>query len=98
MKNDCKKCVDLKQVYEIKSLLDLQKAMKVIRANLDDKTLIDRSQAYPFEELEDCFKNGSPWPEDILEYFFECSACKQKFVLVCETYHGSGGKWTPQDT
>jgi hypothetical protein len=36
-------------------------------------------------ELEE----SGPW-EDILQYYFECPACGQIFLLHADTYHGAG--------
>jgi hypothetical protein len=35
---------------------------------------------------------SGPYP-DVLDYYFECTACRAVFELTAETYHGRGGKW-----
>jgi|GEM_PF-1824897 len=37
---------------------------------------------------------GGPWP-DAARYHFNCVACGQPFRLSLDTYHGTGGRWTP---
>jgi len=34
---------------------------------------------------------------DIVDYHFVCRHCGTKFVLGAETYHGSGGYWSPEN-
>ena len=43
----------------------------------------------PFAELID----GKGWP-DMIGIHFRCRACKARFTLSCETYHGGGGAWS----
>ena len=38
--------------------------------------------------------DDGPWG-DYLEFYFECSQCRQVFRLAAETYHGAGGAWKP---
>lgn len=40
---------------------------------------------------------GRPWPVDVVEHTFLCPACGKRFRLSVDTYHGSGGEWTPVD-
>jgi hypothetical protein len=37
-------------------------------------------------------KGSLEW-DDLIDCMMECAACGQRFVLSCETYHGSGGTW-----
>ena len=37
---------------------------------------------------------GGAW-NDIVGWVFACTQCGQRFHLGAETYHGSGGAWTP---
>jgi hypothetical protein len=34
---------------------------------------------------------------DIVDYHFVCKHCGTQFVLGAETYHGSGGYWSPEN-
>jgi len=40
-------------------------------------------------------ESGSLAYEDVIVCDLSCTACGGRFHLDCETYHGSGGKWTP---
>ncbi len=98
---DCNHCKDVNQKYDIKSPAELKKAIKVIKDNLNDGTIIG-STYWPadiihfnqqaFNDLND----DGPW-DDVLSYYFECPACKQLFCLSAEIYHGSGGSWSPTE-
>jgi hypothetical protein len=46
--------------------------------------------------LDEIFHNGV-WADDVIEHVFRCTACKQHFRLIFETYHLSGGTWEPAD-
>lgn len=39
------------------------------------------------------FREQGPW-EDIVRYFFACPACGQHYRMHCDTYHGSGGRFS----
>ena len=88
----CTSCVDLREVAEIKSPAQLAQAIRVVRGNLADGTLVEASSDAPgaFDSLQE----GAPWP-DYIEHEFNCSRCGQRFRLVAETYHGAGGRWEP---
>jgi hypothetical protein len=95
----CTHCKDVNQTFRIETPGDLSKAIKVIAANIADGTIVAAEQPMgsftpvPFMDLA----NGELW-DDIVEYNFNCQKCKQKFCLRAETYHGSGGSWSPQTT
>lgn len=42
--------------------------------------------------IED-LREGSPWPDDIIEQEFETIPGGARYRLSCETYHGRGGIW-----
>lgn len=51
------------------------------------------ASAIPFSALNPT----GPW-DDLVLYRFRCTACHQTFALSAETYHGSGGGWSPEET
>jgi hypothetical protein len=93
----CARCTDLCQDVPIRGPLDLEKAVRVIRANLDDGTLVEAGNLpnatlagpTPFADVE----RSPPWPDVILSDF-HCAHCGEPFRLSCETFHGSGGRWS----
>ncbi len=98
---DCNHCRNVNQKYDIKSPSDLKKAIKVINDNLTDGTIIE-STYWPKDIIhfdQKTFKDvneDGPW-DDVLTYYFECPACQTLFCLSAETYHGSGGSWSPTE-
>lgn len=36
-------------------------------------------------------QDDQPWPADSIVVYFESSPSKIKYILSCDTYHGSGG-------
>lgn len=93
----CRHCNDSNESVEIRRPSDLAKAMRVIKANLADGTLVPEPQdpgsvvpMPPFKQLD----VEGPRP-DYLEYRFRCAHCDQPFRLDAETYHGAGGCWRP---
>lgn len=98
--NKCNHCLEVNTEVEIKSPRDFDKALKVIRGNLEDGTIIE-SDYWPEGQLRICstpfseIKTKGPYQEDIFIYYFECPECRKLFNLGCNTYHGSGGKWKP---
>jgi hypothetical protein len=94
----CKHCEEVQTRYEIRSPNELKKAIRVVRANLKDGTIVKSSywpegiiklENEPFENIKE---SGSY--EDVMQYYFECPKCKQVYSLSCETYHGCGGEWS----
>ena len=72
-------------------------ALKIVRGNIEDRTLrelVPSGQGVvgitPFSDLSE---NG-PWP-DILICRFECTSCGQLYQLSADAFHGSGGQWAP---
>jgi phage FluMu protein Com len=93
----CNHCKELNQIFKIETPGDLIEAIKVISDNLADATITEDSSkpmgeftSVPFEDLA----NGKSW-DDIVEYNFKCPKCGLGFCLRAETYHGSGGSWSP---
>lgn len=101
IKNRCENCEELSQRYEIKRSAQLSKAIRVVRDNLADGTIVE-STYWPEGILKldqsdfSSLHETGPW-DDVFAYYFECSSCRQKFCLGAETYHGSGGAWEPID-
>lgn len=83
--------------YEIRSRRDLVQIIHCVKKCLE-KGVLSESSYWPegrvrlhFPPFKDLPVNG-PWP-DYLEYYFEEPSTGRCFRLVCETYHGYGGKW-----
>ena len=99
---ECSHCKEVFVTAPIGSSAGFEKALRVVRDNLTDGTIVDstywpegtmRSCSTPFNDV-----NGAgPYTEDIYIYYFECPECHQIFKLHCNTYHGSGGAWEPLD-
>lgn len=94
----CKHCEEVNQNFRIESPGDLKSAIRVIAGNLADGTIVENqekpvggSTSVPFSNLS----KGELW-DDIVEYYFKCPKCDLGFALIAETYHGSGGSWSPQ--
>jgi len=89
----CEKCSELRINFDIHGPKQLGKAIRIIRANLEDNTVRDitqsaRSTSEKFSDLE----VEGPWP-DYIEHYFACNSCKSRFRLAVDIYHGSGGIW-----
>ena len=101
IKTQCENCNELSQRYEIGRPGQLSKAIRVVRDNLADGTIVE-SAYWPEGVLKldqsdfSSLNETGPWA-DGFDYYFECSVCGQKFRLSAETYHGSGGAWEPID-
>jgi hypothetical protein len=96
----CDHCRELNQTFRIKSPGELEKAIRVAAANIADDTI--RESGYrPPDTTNYCdagsfasLARGETWG-DFLDYYFECTKCKSLYHLGAETYHGSGGSWSP---
>ena len=93
--SSCEKCQDLKLQIKIKSPLELEKAIRVIKSNLEDHTIQQKSKKdTDFVGINET----GPWDDFIeysFKYSFKCNHCGCFFELHVETYHGSGGYWKP---
>ena len=89
----CEKCSNMKTRVRIRGLSDFDRVIGIVRESLKEGVI--RHSAYwpegkvlmempPFEKED--------WGDFVL-YYFECSACNQRFKLSVEMYHGSGGSW-----
>jgi hypothetical protein len=101
IKTQCENCDELSQRIEIRRSGQLSQAIRVVRENLADGTIVE-SAYWPagilqIDQPDFSFLNeAGPW-DDVLAYYFECATCSQKYCLSAETYHGSGGVWEPID-
>lgn len=94
----CPNCEFFPELEEIRSPAQLRTILKKITFAVESGQLIpegvkdfddqQKSQGR-YEELT----IEGPWP-DILDFFFLCATCGQRFHVVCDTCHGSGGEWT----
>ncbi len=94
----CLKCEDLRTEYRIREPWQLKKAIRVVLSNVEDNSIqVDDywpvGQVGSASTIDDLRSDG--FCGDGIEMYFRCTACGQLFVLACETYHGSGGKWQP---
>lgn len=39
-----------------------------------------------------------PWPDDCITMRFRWNGDATTYLLECETYHGAGGSWGPEDS
>jgi len=83
--------------YEIQTPQDLAHIIRVVKKSLEEGVLIESSY-WPkgrvrlhLPSFKDIPANG-PWP-DYIEYYFEELSTGHCFQLVCEIYHGHGGRW-----
>jgi len=87
----CTKCDHLCQEVPIRTPGELERVVRIAKSALDAGTIIDVSSGVMATPMTDLLQPG--WP-DIVSADFCCIACEELFHLSCETYHGSGGKWT----
>ncbi|MCT6698394.1 hypothetical protein [Rheinheimera sp. 4Y26] len=95
----CRHCEEVNQSFRIENPGDLSKAIRVVSDNLEDGTIIQdvpEMGGFTSVQFRDLAK-GELW-DDIVEYNFICPECKQKYCLRAETYHGSGGSWSPRSS
>jgi hypothetical protein len=94
----CSRCNELHLKFEIRSLLELAKAIRIVQANLKDGTIEQMplggigASTQPFASLSE----EGPW-EDLLVYAFSCRSCRSRFHLSVDVYHGNLGAWTPDE-
>ena len=91
----CDYCKDLQIEFEIQTPGDLKKAIRIVRANLDDGTLEEVSINSNIGN-EVLSGDGTSLP-DYIEIHFHCCHCRTRFCLEAETYHGSGGSWSKEN-
>ena len=95
---NCEKCLELCDTVQIRSPIELRKALDVIDGNLKDGTIEEVKLPNSIFKFNVSFKKmieTNQWPDSI-SYRFKCSACKQIFLFDVETYHGRGGTWRPE--
>src|SRR5689334_477891 len=88
----CARCEDLRQEVPIRTPGELEKVVRVARANLKDGTIVEIANGGQSVLLSTLTRNG-PLP-DIIQTDFRCTRCGEVFRLRCECYHGKGGSWT----
>jgi hypothetical protein len=94
----CPNCDFFPELQEIRSPAQLRSILKKIQfavasgqlkpEGVEDDNAQQKSQGC----YEDLIIEGA-WP-DILDFFFLCATCGQRFHLFCDTCHGSGGEWS----
>lgn len=96
----CSHCDSWMQTYLIRSPAQLREALRIVRKGLDDGELRElpvpthTSNGVEIVPVAQLLDTSVPWP-DVLQARLGCPVCGQQFSLLCETYHGPGGKWTP---
>lgn len=88
----CSSCLELAARVDIRTPGELQRALRVVRANLDDGTLVEVEGSGREVRFAD-IPLGGPWP-DFLKCDFQCRKCGAAFSLAVETHHGAGGRWS----
>ena len=93
----CEVCKDLGVKSTIRTPSELAKAIRMVRGSLCDGALqeVDDESVMEYERFPDLQEDG-PWP-DVIMCRFACTNCGAKFKLSVETYHGSGGTWSPEE-
>jgi hypothetical protein len=91
----CERCRELATTFVIGVPDDLRKALRIVRAAVNDGTLRELPgnplvSPEPFSSVP----ADGPW-EDVVSYQFACTGCRQGFRLFADTYHGSGS-WRPE--
>jgi len=95
----CQRCEELHQKFAIRSPGELSRAIRVVQANLADRTLEQAprpalgASSTPFLTVSE----SGPW-DDVLLYEFTCRSCGARFQLSAETHHGLGGEWQPVES
>jgi hypothetical protein len=97
VKMSCENCQDLCVKYVIREPEQLRRAIRISGHALNEGTLTEVKSAndcnqYSFRECAEKMVWG-----DVVDYHFVCNHCGTQFVLGAETYHGSGGYWSPED-
>jgi hypothetical protein len=93
----CDKCRELYVRFAITYPGELRKAIRIASQNCADGTLVERvfapqlGNGASFMEIA----AGGNWG-DFVDFRFECTSCGEKYRLLAETYHGSGGCWEPE--
>jgi hypothetical protein len=88
----CVHCNELGTKFDINRPSDLRKVILIVQSKLADGTLHEIQSNS--QEAFNVAVGGEGWP-DILDFAFQCQHCHQGFKLIAETYHGSGGSWSP---
>jgi hypothetical protein len=96
-KDTCPVCEEFSVNVPIHGPVQLQGIVDRLKEALDERRLlVDAEQAGqkfagqpPFRKL--ALRRTLP---DVMEYRFRCTACARLFSLRCESYHGSGGRWS----
>ena len=93
----CDRCHDLCVTYPIRTPGELRNAVEIVYASVHDGTLKEVGVARSVLEPGATFSTvatGEVLP-DVLNFHFECASCREHFALEAETFHGSGGAWSP---
>ena len=94
----CPKCTSLNYQALIRSPGELAKFIRLVRNHVISGGLaeIEQETINPKGSIQDLPEEG-PWP-DYVKYHFRCTSCGYRYRLEVETYHGSGGCWSPLST
>jgi len=89
----CGRCGELRQEVPIRGSDELEKVVRVARANLEDGTIVEITSGEEATPLSSLVLSGPLLP-DMIQYDFRCRECGEVFLLRCEMYHGRGGSWS----
>ena len=96
---NCSNCSDIWERQEINSPGQLTSVLQTVKAAVAQGILVSEEAAelgsFPIEQSATFqgLKPEGPWP-DVIDYYFRCAKCGQRFQLSAETYHGNGGEWS----
>src|SRR6476659_9768974 len=91
----CSECTGIAVEQLIRSPGELHRILQVLKSEiargaLEQKSLL-ASPGLDQPSVEALL--SEPYP-DVFCSGFRCRYCGQNFQLACETYHGSGGRWS----
>ena len=92
----CAKCAELRVEHPVRSPGELRKTISVIRSEIEAGILSEVPADKGIEGSRTSFAQllgGTS--DDVVLCRFRCNSCGQQFRLSCDTYHGSGGTWSP---
>ena len=92
---DCQECEGIALEQQIRSPAELKQALRVLQGEIQrsvlEQLIVPASDGLEQPSVHDLLSEPNP---DIFCSHFRCRHCGQQFELMCETYHGSGGRWS----
>jgi len=93
---ECMSCARYRTRVLVRSTAQLLHLLQQAQAALTARVL--RSEPLPPGRRLPSAAPVAPLPgpaalPDVVHHHFACTACGQRFVLLCDTRHGAGGQW-----